>query len=392
SVTLTAEALSGSLDTYLIVYDPSGRVLAENDDIDTAGGIYDSQVAFIAPIDGDYTVEVTRYDGEGEFRLTVVYGVLEDERGTAVGSSATEPVVTLTGTINDAAPEQIFAIDLFANETIFVTAEATSGDLDTVLTIADAGQRVLAQNDDYNPQVSLDSALTFTSASAGTYYFVVSRYDGAAGESSGDFVLSIYRDAAADEAINAAGEPAGTLRDVTGTAEAALSLSGPTQIVETDNFRIFYTLEGDDATTPEFLQEVARAFEEAFIAQRDTLGFTPPPANNGRFDVYLYDVVGKEEDALGYAQPEQIVGDNPNTSVREVRAATAYMVIDNDYAGTAGSAAEAIRVMRATVTHELNHLFQFGYDAEEPHNWFFEATSSWIEVATFPSDEEASDY
>ncbi len=392
AVTMTAEALSGSLDPYLIVYDPSGRVLVENDDIDTSGGIYDSQVAFTAPVDGEYAIDVTRYDGEGEFRLTVVYGVFEAEQGTAVGSVSAEPVTTLTGTISDAAPEQRFAIDLFANETIFVTAEATSGDLDTLLTIVDAGQRVLAQNDDYNPQVSLNSALTFTSAAAGTYYFVVSRYEGAAGDSSGDFVLSVYRDAAADEAISAAGEPAGTLRDVTGTAEAALSLSGPTQIVETEHFRIFYTLDGDDATTPEYLEAVAQAFEEAFGAQRDALGFTPPPANNGRFDVYLYDVIGKEENALGYAQPEQIVGDNPNTPARETRAATSHLVIDNDYASAASSASEAIQIMRATVTHELNHLFQFGYDAEEPHNWFFEATASWIEVATFPTDEEASGY
>lgn len=392
AVTMTAEALSGSLDTYLIIYDPSGRMLAENDDIDTAGGNYNSQVSFVAPADGEYEIEVTRYGGVGDFRLTVAYGAFEAETGTSVGSEASEPVTVLTGSISDAAPAQVFEVQLFANETIFASAEATSGNLDTVLTIVDSSERVLAQNDDYNVQTSLNSALTFTTGSAGTYFFIVSRYGGESGQSNGDFTLSVYRSDAASTAVSAAGAPAGTLRDVTGTVEAALELSGPTQIVETDNFRIFYTVEGDDATTPEFLDEVARAFEEAFVAQRDTLGFAPPPNNNGRFDVYLYDVVGKEENALGYAQPEAMIGDNPNTPIIETNAATSHMVIDNDYAGATSSASEAIRVMRATVTHELNHLFQFGYDANEPHNWFFEATSSWIEVATFPTDEEATGY
>lgn len=395
SVTLTAEATSGDLDTYLIIYAPSGDVIVENDDIDTAGGNFNSQVAFVAPEAGDYEIEVTRYAGTGDFVLTIAYGVFDAEGGTAIGADASEATNTFTGSITDAAIVQIFEVELFANETVFASTEATSGNLDTVLSVLDPNQREIASNDDFDPQVSLNSALSFTTGTAGTYFFVVTRFGEAEGSSTGDFTLIINRGDAAETAQTSAGSPAGSIRDVgaVSAADIALELSGQAQAIETDNFRIYYTTEGEDATTPAFLEAVALAFEEAFVAQRDTLGFIPPPTTTGRYDVYLYDVVGKQENVLGYAQPQELVGDNPNSpSIVESVAATSIMVIDNDYAGATSSAEEAVQVMRATVTHELNHLFQFGYDANEPHNWLFEATASWIEIATFTEDEAASGY
>jgi len=387
-VTITAQATSGDLDTYLVIDDPDGNVIAENDDIDFDGGIYDSQVAFVAPIAGDYEIEVTRFDGQGDFLLTVDYGVFDEGAGTVVGGTA-EGELSFSGTITDAQFEQVFTVDLFANETVFATAEATSGDLDTVLRVLDQNGRVLAENDDYDPRESFNSALTFTTGTAGTYQFVVTRYLGADGDSSGDFVLTIYRGVEAEAAESAIGAPAGVVNDVTGSRAADLTLSGETRILESDNFRVFYTLEGEDAATPEYIDALIATLEEAYVIQRDQLGFFSAPNIDGRYDVYVYDVVGKQENALGYAQPLEEIGDNPNSPIRESHAMTALLAMDNDY-DVAGD--QALRVMRATATHELNHVLQFGYDSAEPHFWLFEATASWIEVATFPTDEEASGY
>jgi hypothetical protein len=49
-------------------------------------------------------------------------------------------------------------------------------------------------------------------------------------------------------------------------------------------------------------------------------------------------------------------------------------------------------LMRATVTHEFNHVVQFGYDAEEGLDWLYEATASWTETTTVGSDQDATDY
>jgi hypothetical protein len=48
--------------------------------------------------------------------------------------------------------------------------------------------------------------------------------------------------------------------------------------------------------------------------------------------------------------------------------------------------------MRATVTHEFNHVVQFGYDGEEGLDWLYEATASWTETTTVGADQDATDY
>jgi hypothetical protein len=48
--------------------------------------------------------------------------------------------------------------------------------------------------------------------------------------------------------------------------------------------------------------------------------------------------------------------------------------------------------MRATATHEFNHVIQFGYDSQEGLRWMFESTASWIETVTVGADQDATDY
>ena len=95
---------------------------------------------------------------------------------------------------------------------------------------------------------------------------------------------------------------------------------------------------------------------------------------------------------MGYTKPVQMVFDNPNTAgVLETGAARAVFVIDNDFRGM-GKRAPPESLMRATATHEFNHVVQFGYDFQEGLHWLYEATASWTETTTVGSDQDATDY
>lgn len=62
-VSLSMGRLTGNLDTLLLVFDPNGQILADNDDI-VAGNVTDSAInnpALRLPVDGTYTVMATRY-------------------------------------------------------------------------------------------------------------------------------------------------------------------------------------------------------------------------------------------------------------------------------------------------------------------------------------------
>lgn len=106
---------------------------------------------------------------------------------------ATEGGEQFTGTISDFNSAVQVDVTFAAGETAFIAAVATSGDLDTVLTVYDRVGNVLAQNDDFNFQESLNSGLTFTAPNSGVYILEVSRYQGASGTTTGSFILSISR-------------------------------------------------------------------------------------------------------------------------------------------------------------------------------------------------------
>jgi hypothetical protein len=124
----------------------------------------------------------------------------------------------------------------------------------------------------------------------------------------------------------------------------------------------------------------------------------PPPdgamGGDGRFDVYLVDVLGDSDDSeFGHARPELPGRDNPNTTAVEDRAAPGYLVLDNDYAPAQIEPGEdGLALMRATAAHELHHVIQFGYDFAEPMEWYNEATSAWMETVTYPAFQDATGY
>lgn len=186
-------------------------------------------------------------------------------------------------------------------------------------------------------------------------------------------------------------------------------LSGQAQTLDTDHFRIHYTLSGDDAVTPsnendnqhpDFVEEVARAIEYSWSAEVEHFGWAAPPSDgslggDGRYDVYLENVFA--EDIAGYTEggySDTIVGDNPNSPGIETNASHSFIALDNDYAEYADSPYPGISIidyMRSTAAHEFAHAIQYGYDATEPHEWLWEATATWMQEEVFDAVNDANE-
>ncbi len=69
SVTIRVQAI-GDTDPRAYLIDPSGNVLAEDDDSGGGAGGYDAQITFTLPADGTYTVRVDVFSG-GQYTITI---------------------------------------------------------------------------------------------------------------------------------------------------------------------------------------------------------------------------------------------------------------------------------------------------------------------------------
>ena len=190
-----------------------------------------------------------------------------------------------------------------------------------------------------------------------------------------------------------------------------LHLSGTALTLDTEHFRIHYTLSGEDRTPeldennnshPDFVEEVARALEFSWFAEVEHFGWPAPPSDKGlggdeRYDIYLQDLYGEEEIAGFTSEDDSVLSplDNPNSQSIEEDAAYTYIALDNDYAEyeedpTPG--VSVIKFMRSAAAHEFNHAIQYGYDRFEPHSWVWEATATWMEDEVFDSINQTRDY
>ena len=178
-------------------------------------------------------------------------------------------------------------------------------------------------------------------------------------------------------------------------------LSGDPQTLDTPHFRIHYTLSGDDAVPskdsnvnghPDYAEEVARALEYSWRALIEHFGWNAPPGDAGlggddRLDIYLEEVY--DAGFAGYVEGDYeggFRGDNPNSAQFESSASSSYMALDDDYAGYEDQSTSGISLlgfMRSTAAHEFLHMIQYGYDAEEPHEWLWEASATWVQDELF---------
>lgn len=178
-------------------------------------------------------------------------------------------------------------------------------------------------------------------------------------------------------------------------ADPALLASYATQLTrpddlpahrDTPHFRIHYTHRGPDRPLPgeteAFLDSLARACEQ--IRTRTlALGWPVPRADgvaggDGRIDIYVRD--------LGWG----VYGFALHEPVAEQRGAPGFIVLDNDFAGFAGSS--PLTALRVTLAHEYQHLVQFGFGYAPEADWFMEQTAVMMEGRIYPQLRERETY
>ncbi|MEP7291252.1 MAG: MXAN_6640 family putative metalloprotease [Chloroflexota bacterium] len=301
--------------------------------------------------------------------LLVVFGVSQ-----AVPGNAQEPI-TYPGNINDTVEEQEFTVSLKENNGAVITAIAQNGDLDTVLEVFSPRGELVASNDDGFPG-STDSRVAFMAHEDGLYQVHVTRFDTS---TSGSYTLEI------------------TVGDVS-LLDYAVDLTGTALTRDSEHFRYHYTLSGADAVQMDFLDAIEVAFEFSWRSEVEKLGWPAPPTDdamggNSLYDVYVINLIGTADDALGFTSPEMFVHDNPNTPEEESYAATSYIAIDNDFNDLEfGENQDEVSVMRATAVHEFHHAIQFGFDGAEPHSWLAEASAAWMETVAAGKDQDGTGY
>lgn len=114
-------------------------------------------------------------------------------------------------------------------------------------------------------------------------------------------------------------------------------------------------------------------------------GYRKPAADKsvtpGKVDIYLENLY--DEGYYGYCAPE--------TKVSKT-AATAYCVLDNDYATSEyGSMNTPTENLRVTAAHEYFHAVQFAYDAGEDR-WMMESTATWVEDEVYDGINDNRQY
>jgi hypothetical protein len=218
TVNTVAFGVGSSLDTMLRLFDSSGNEKTSNDD-DPNGGTLDSLITYAATEAGDYFIGVSSsYDpfynpnnpdsgllnGTGEYTLDVKVNALLDVGDTLDNSKEVTFVsgeAKLPGQIDPAGDIDLYQVTLAQGETLTAAIEASSfgSTLDSYIRVFDSTGAQVADNDD-GPS-SLDSELTFSPTTAGTYYIGVSSsydpfYDPTVANSgaalgTGDYVLKL---------------------------------------------------------------------------------------------------------------------------------------------------------------------------------------------------------
>lgn len=366
-------ALTEGIDPTLTLLDANGAILGQSDD--RGDGTLNSQIIHQVARGGRFEVVASTFGGAGVGNYVLSLAVDPNARAPLnFASIEGQPIARHEGQLNEAQPTREYNVELAAGQTLLAFSDATSGDLDTVLRLNSPEGLPVAINDDRGDG-SLNSAVAFTAPAAGTYRLELYRFPQS--NSSGGFNLVLL---SVDRSV------VDTLRAM---VEEGVTLSGPELTIETQDFRVYYTLEGQDASTAAYAQGVANDLQRIIDVQLRRVGWAAPVREaDGRYRAYI----GQANGSMGYTKPIQIVFDNPSTpNVRESAAARAVFVIDNDFAGM-GKKAPPESLARATATHEFNHMVQFGYDALEGLNWLYEATASWTETTTVGTDQDATDY
>ncbi len=201
TVTIDMSAVSGDLDSYLLLADASGTTLSQDDN--SGANENDAQIIFILPADGDYFILATRRGQEqGITAGNFVLSLDSDAPARGIPSGAPSLPADYEGlqqinygdTVADNITNGEF-LDIYVffgqqGDDIEVSMIATDGALDPLLILLDDARIPLADNDDISDN-DRDSFLSFELPHTGYYAVVATRFEQQEGISQGDYELAL---------------------------------------------------------------------------------------------------------------------------------------------------------------------------------------------------------
>lgn len=198
-VTVRLEALEATLDPLVIVVGPDGEELLRDDD--SAGDFNALITSYLLTVDGRYTLVASRFGGlqgssRGQFELTLA-GVPVSQPETSGAQSGAEAGAalllgqgqTVSGAVSDESVAVFYAFQGTAGTAIEIDMVSVDGDLDPLLALLDAGQNLLATDDDSGG--SRNARLRFTLPADGLYYIIATRFEWFEGNTAGEYLLSL---------------------------------------------------------------------------------------------------------------------------------------------------------------------------------------------------------
>ena len=323
-VTVAAQAISSSLDSYLRLFNATGTQLGANDD---SGGSLDSRLSFTAPASGTYYVGVSGY-GNSSYNPTAGSGTTAGSTGPYIVSfvqtappyepndsldQATQVVLASNAGSFDAAigdggygssDVDLFGIQLITGQqlTLGVSASGAGSSFDSFLRLFDATGQQLATNDDAGG--SSNSSLMYTATADATVFVGVS--------GSGNSVYS---------PLTAGSGTAGS----TGTYRLDISLSDPPPPPPPVN-----PGEPNDTIATATVGLTA-AIDEA------TLDGTIGDGVSGTQDVDIFSVTLGSGDVLEVAVQAQAIGSGLDSYLRLFNDAGTQLAANDDFGGTLDS-------------------------------------------------------
>ena len=179
------QGAAGTLDTYLILQDTNGNIIAQNDDIE-AGVIRNSFLQATLPADGQYIIVATRYSGDDAVPTVGDFSLLLDYRDALFATVDTSAELirygqTLTTTIDDAVTLRFFYFEGNQGDAVTIEVNTTDGNLDGVMYLyartSTNDYILLTDNDDSPLGSTFDPYIEYTLPRTGGYLIAVTRYD-----------------------------------------------------------------------------------------------------------------------------------------------------------------------------------------------------------------------
>lgn len=195
-IQVTMKRISGDLDSYLILADANGNLIAVNDEDPTVPGTLDAGI-YNTRIEqsGTYQIIATRFgkaagQSKGGYSLSLTL-VPNDQLGKKPEQAILlDNGMTLKGDVDSQNVLHFYVIEAHKNDVLTIVAQNTRGNLDPTLALFTADLKPLATNDSGVRGASARIS-GYTVQSDGNYILVVSRFNADKGITSGSYAVSL---------------------------------------------------------------------------------------------------------------------------------------------------------------------------------------------------------